>query len=302
MRRRVIQIADSTQLVSLPRKWAQAHGIKKGDELEVAEQGNRVIVSVDKTPQTESIEIDLSNLELMSKRIVAALYKAGYDEIKLKFSKPQELRNVQEVIKDSCIGFEIVEQGNQYIVARKISDAINDEFDSVLRRCFLFLISLTKDGLTAIKKDDVDALNNIILMDSNLNKFSDFCRRILNKQGHPKYKRIAPVYYIVEELEKIGDEYKEIHLLAVSHKIKPTKELLKVYEDLNSFLELFYETFYKFSLIKINELSVRKKSINEQISAILEKKDIKNMPAIHRLTNIADKIFNMNGALIASLM
>ena len=72
MRRKVIQIADSTQLVSLPRKWAQNYGIKKGDELEVTEHGNRVMISVDKNPQTESIEIDLSNLELMSKRIVAA--------------------------------------------------------------------------------------------------------------------------------------------------------------------------------------------------------------------------------------
>jgi len=42
MKRRVIQIADSTQLVSLSRKWAIQRGIKKGDELEVKEEGNRV--------------------------------------------------------------------------------------------------------------------------------------------------------------------------------------------------------------------------------------------------------------------
>ena len=33
MKRRVIQIGNSTQLISLPRKWAQQFGVKKGDEI-----------------------------------------------------------------------------------------------------------------------------------------------------------------------------------------------------------------------------------------------------------------------------
>ena len=45
MKRKVIQIADSTQLISLPRKWALKYGIKKGDELDVEEQGSNVLVS-----------------------------------------------------------------------------------------------------------------------------------------------------------------------------------------------------------------------------------------------------------------
>ena len=45
MKRKVIQIADSTQLISLPRKWAQKFNIKKGDELEVEEHDNKIVVS-----------------------------------------------------------------------------------------------------------------------------------------------------------------------------------------------------------------------------------------------------------------
>ena len=33
MKRKVIQIANSTQLISLPRKWSQKYGVKKGDEI-----------------------------------------------------------------------------------------------------------------------------------------------------------------------------------------------------------------------------------------------------------------------------
>ena len=48
MGRKVIQIADSTQLISLPRKWALQHGIKKGDELEVEEKGRKIVISTEK--------------------------------------------------------------------------------------------------------------------------------------------------------------------------------------------------------------------------------------------------------------
>ena len=45
MKRKVIQIAESTQLVSLPRKWALKYGVKKGDEVDVLEEGNKIVVS-----------------------------------------------------------------------------------------------------------------------------------------------------------------------------------------------------------------------------------------------------------------
>ena len=47
MKRRVIQIAESTQLVSLPRKWAKKYNIKKGDELEVEIEGSSVRITTD---------------------------------------------------------------------------------------------------------------------------------------------------------------------------------------------------------------------------------------------------------------
>ena len=54
MKRKVIQIADSTQLVSLPRKWTIKNGIKKGDELEIVEKGPKLIVHASGSEESES--------------------------------------------------------------------------------------------------------------------------------------------------------------------------------------------------------------------------------------------------------
>jgi len=86
MKRKVIQIAGSTQLVSLPRKWSIEHNLMKGDELEVEEEGNTLLVSTGKAVDSGSVEVDVSSLDRDSLMfLIRALYKNGYDEIILNF-------------------------------------------------------------------------------------------------------------------------------------------------------------------------------------------------------------------------
>ena len=83
IKRRVIQIANSTQLISLPRKWSLKYGVKKGDELEIEENGSKLTVSTEKVFQVEKIELSIDDLDPMILRSVTALYKRGVDEIKI---------------------------------------------------------------------------------------------------------------------------------------------------------------------------------------------------------------------------
>src|SRR3989338_9839204 len=86
MKRSVIQIANSTQLISLPRKWSQKYNIQKGDELEIEEQGNRLNVSINKGIELLSKEIDVTGLDRTTiLYYLQSLYRMGYDEIHVKF-------------------------------------------------------------------------------------------------------------------------------------------------------------------------------------------------------------------------
>jgi bifunctional DNA-binding transcriptional regulator/antitoxin component of YhaV-PrlF toxin-antitoxin module len=75
MKRKVIQIAQSTQLISLPRKWAKKFGIKKGDELEVEEKGSSVTVSTSKDIEAEKVTIKFDETKKFLKRPLSTLYK-----------------------------------------------------------------------------------------------------------------------------------------------------------------------------------------------------------------------------------
>jgi len=302
IKRKVIQIANSTQLISLPRKWAQKYSIKKGDELDIEEEGSSLKVSVDKGLQVEKVEVDVSGIGVMAKRVIAALYKSGYDEVHVKFSTTEELKYVQEVLKETCIGFEITSQEKNSLTAKAISSAVYSEFDSILRRSFLFLSSMIRESLEAIKKQDTTSLNNTILMDDNLDKFTDFCRRILNKKGYPTFRKTPPVYYIVEELEKIGDECKDICELLVKNPVKINKDTIAVYSEIAEFFDFFHELFYKFELAKVTVFEKKKDDLNKKIGLLLDKSGRDEVKVLLHLSILVDKIFNLNGALMAAAL
>ena len=49
---------------------------------------------------------------------------------------------------------------------------------------------------------------NIAFLEEANNRFTTTCRRLLNKKGYKEYKKLGPLYYMIEELENIADQYK----------------------------------------------------------------------------------------------
>jgi len=210
IRRKVIQIANSTQLVSLPRKWSLKYNIQKGDELEVEEQGSNILITTDKEKPSSKTEINFKGRDSdLIHRALSSQYRAGYDEIKIFFEKPLELEMIQNTKNEELIGFEIVEEGRNYLTLKRVSNIEYSEFDPMLRRSFVFLLSVADECLEALKSNDVDGLKNLVFRDKTINKLTNYCRRSLNKK-EIRFKHIGPAYVIIEMLEKIGDGYRDI--------------------------------------------------------------------------------------------
>ncbi len=302
MKRKVIQLAGKTFVVSLPIAWAKKYGVKKGEEVEVEENGAKLIINTSKEIEVEKKHINISGMTEMLGRVVGALYKAGYDEIELEFSTSQEFSTIQKVLNRTCIGFEIVRQREKTITTREISKLDSEQFEIVLRRLFLFLLTSADDSLNAVAKLDDELLKNIVLRDDNLNRFADFCRRVLNKTGHPKFQRTAPVYFIVEQLEKIGDSYKDLANFLIENKVKAGNETLKLYQRVNSLLRDFYELFYSFDLLKFDEFGKKRKVLVADIAKQMKKVKKEELIILSYLNTVVNQIFDMNGPLLTAFL
>lgn len=299
MKRKVIQIGNSTQLISIPRSWGKRFNIKRGEELEVEEENHRLIVSTDRAVAHPATELDISTLGIMIPRCIYALYKRGVDEIRLTFDNPSLIKQVQESIQKETVGFEIIEQGKNYCIIKNVSGQF-EEFEPILRRTFLLLLSMSEDTLASLEKKDYEHLHTVAYLEEANNRFTTACRRFLNRQAYKESSKIGPLYYIIEDLEKLADEYKYLCMYFYDRKNEKetgiSKKTLEIFRQVHTLLRDFYEIFYKFDAQKIAVIAVaRKKQVSSIISALENAETKYDRVTLHHLLTITQKIFNYVG-------
>ena len=160
-------------------------------------------------------------------------------------------------------------------------------------------MTMADESLKAAREKDKEWLNTIIFMDKDVNKYADFCRRILNKRGYAEFKRTPPVYFIAEQLEKIGDGYRDICKYFLQGKTLG-KEGEVLFESVNGFFREFYDIYYKFELKRIDQLVLKRRELKERLERAFGKSAKDELMILFQLYMVLDNVFDMNGPLMAA--
>lgn len=303
MKRKVIQIAGSTQLVSIPRKWALRYGVSKGDELEVLEQANRIIISTDKDLATSNISIDTRKLNLnVVKWLLVSLYKGGYDEVELIFEEPEIIHQIQSLMGE-LLGFVVIEQTKNKCVIRNISKGVEEEFDHTFRRNFLVVLSLAKNTFEMLRDGHYKNLADVARLEKTNNQLTAFCHRILNKRGFKDLRKTSYMYVIIKLLEGAADKYREICNYVSDQKrkkYKPSREIIGFFEDVNRMLDTYYQLFYNFDDSKIVAISASKKELTVQALKMMKGADADNIFMLFNLVGVVENIGESMGSYLGT--
>ncbi len=297
MKRKVIQLAGKTLVVSLPIEWAKKYNVKKGDEINILDEKNKLVITPETTRQeTKKIVFDVSKVGYFDRNYISYLYQIGYDEIEIVFNNPSDIHVMKEQLPQ-LLGFEIISQGKNGCTIKSISEPLSDEFDNILRRTFLLLLELSSSAIEAIKKVDVEALKHAIDLEETNNKFTDFLKRIINKGGYKDYKNTTFMYSIVRDLEKIADYYKYIYKIIKEEKKKVllSNETLALFEDIDKYLRLFYELFYKFDKEKATKFHKDKDLILAKANDLIKKKSDFERLILYNLIGLCRTTFELYG-------
>ncbi len=255
----------STLTLSLPAGWVKKFNIKKGDELNLEERGNELEISTEKDICPERKQVDIENFKRLGKTYISASYRQGHDEIEVHYNDPDYIKTIQELISKEMIGFEIIKQTKNNCVIKDLTGHTKDEFNIALRRIWLLIIDLSKEVINAFQKNDADLLRNIRTMDYSINKFSNYCLRILIKKNIDCKK--SPLYYhLIKNLEEIADKYKDLCRQYLDYGLKSNKNLTANLIKINEYLNETYELFYKYEKSKIEDLFKKTKLTYENIS------------------------------------
>lgn len=303
MKRKVIQLAGKTLVVSLPSKWTRRYGVCKGDEVEVEERGRQIVLSTDSESENERISIDVSGLddEVVRRWLLPSLHKSGYDEIEIKYDNDSFLKTIQETISNTFIGFAVVEQTRTRCVIRIVAREQEKEFDTLLRRAFLVTKSLGESIADYLRDGRLKELKDLLSLEQTNNQLTNFCERILNKKGHREFRKTCFAYVVAWNLEKICDDYKAICNF-LSRPENSSAELDSVIEMLcrcNAFFAAYYELFYKFRISELKRLNDERKKIDGEFERLIKESDRDEAFVFAILQNFVVKISDFSASYIA---
>ncbi len=275
--RKLMQHGASSLTIALPSKWIKNHSLKKGDTLYTEAEGNKVIFTTAKTKKLEKTTINITQLDRTSILLcIQSLYRFGYNEIEILFEKQtaihyrrQKQISISSIIHEivnRCVGAEVIEQTEKRILIKTITKDTEEDFTVILRRVFLLMNETADTLLNGIKKNDKIALATIEEMHDNINKFVNYCLRLLNKYGYPDVKKTCLYYHSIASIDKIIDilKYNARDLLKSN---KPFhKESIHILEQITKSMRLYYQLFYQFNELTIHELSKKRDEIKLQIA------------------------------------
>ncbi|MDD4353277.1 MAG: hypothetical protein PHN56_02345 [Candidatus Nanoarchaeia archaeon] len=285
MKRTLIKHGDSSLTVTLPQKWIQENGLIKGNEVNVENFNKDLLISIYKGEKLEKkLNIDISGLEKSIRKIIGAAYKTGYNQVKILFSNPEELLKSQEMIREQLLGFSIIEQTKNHLIIKNIGLETGEDFGKILRRYFHLLTFMCSECKEAAKTNDSNWLKTTKVMEIEIDKTADYLRRLINKGYNTNYSLPGPLYTIIEQYEKIGDQLSELCDFLIK---KPaSKNEIVLLNDFDKKLRDYVELFYNFNYKRYNELL--------EIPKITETADLSQY-----IKMMFQTLINTNGPIIA---
>lgn len=286
-------MGGSTFVVSLPSEWVRKYGILKGDELEVEESGSQVVVKTEKKQVDTLRTYDFSSFSSLLSRAVGAIYKAGYDEVKIIFRDQQQLEQIEKTLSRTCVGFEIVRQEKNFVIVKCIAPENPEEFDVSFRKMFFTLRMMFEALEEGFRTQNQHTFSSVIEKDDNANRSADFCRRILNRHTQ-SFADVHLYYYLVEELERLGDLNKKLASYALHNETPKDLEIVSLIHELLQYFQTFEQLFYDFSFEKVESFGVQHSHLQGRISG-LKKKD---STVQFFIWSMIETIFDMNGVVL----
>ncbi len=310
-KRKVIQIANSTQMISLPRPWALSHNIKKGDELFIETSPDKLVVYADSiNREKKEISIDVSDLDRTSLILaVRSMYRRGFDKIIVNYSNqttphyrtgqnPNRLSIIVAEV-NMLIGCEIVESNEKQCIVKNMSQEDPAELEPTIKRIFMMLSDAAHDFVTGIKKNDTPLLESIEEKHDTITKFISYALRILNLRGLPTNFSTSVTYHLISTQDIVIDSLKyTTKKILLKHPSPFSKYFIKVIELIEKNIEIFKKLFFKFSMATVAELNKNRDEFLKMLDD-LKFKDESELTLLNRLESIPLAHFNIVESVIS---
>ena len=247
--RKIQKTGASTMTVSLPKRWVEQQGLRRGDPLEVEmlRDGSISLSSVlnerdERRKKTVYVNKDEMGSHLMRKLIAA--YLAGYDIIEVRSQERLDFELKREVKEFSklVIGPEVIDETSNSLVLHDLSDPAELPQRKCVRRMHLLVNSMHKDAITSFNEKDQDLAKDVIDRDLDVDRLYLMVvkqynlilkdRKISEKIGVDVFEGMN-LMLVARLIERIGDHAEKIARTSLLHREKGSRAIVKELQELS---------------------------------------------------------------------
>jgi phosphate uptake regulator len=182
--RKIQKTGGSTYVVSLPKRWIQASGLKKGDQVALSVTGDGTLTVDPHIPReseklVKRVEVTQATDPRTLLRQLVGSYVTGYDviEIRSKGRIPFELRRTVQDFSRRVIGPEIVEESSNLVVLQDVADHADLDMRKVVRRMHLMAKNMLEESVRAVKELDKGMADEVVSRDDEVDRLHWFVEK-----------------------------------------------------------------------------------------------------------------------------
>ncbi len=211
VRRKLIKQGDNALTLTVPAKWTSLNSLKAGDEVEVIEEDNQIILQkVGTKHKIKQISITLKTDSFQASRsIIGGLYRGGYDEIMVKFDDYSALKTLQKVI-ENLYGLEIVDISKNSCLIKSLYQEEITKLSSHIKKMIYNIKTIKEVLMDDFNKNSFNSGEEILQLRNNVLKQRDLIARVINKQRLLDNQNF-PFYLIAFNLWQIAKNYRYMY-------------------------------------------------------------------------------------------
>ncbi|MFA6461064.1 MAG: AbrB/MazE/SpoVT family DNA-binding domain-containing protein [Candidatus Woesearchaeota archaeon] len=264
MKRKVTKMGNSSLVVTLPNSWVKENKVEKGDELNVEAIEKNLIISTTNIRKKDSlIQVDVSTFSNRTiQNILNYAYRSGYCTIKLKFKEERQFNQIVEVVRNTLLGFELIEERNNICTIQNVAEPSPDHVEVMIRKAFLMMKQLGELVLNEPQSELGKSLSRVKSTRETIDNLTNFIRREIISINYGGKERSYFLWSIISELSLAAHAYCYFYQ---QKKTNESEKLKKLLMKNNTMLELLYNTFYNHNYATIDKIYQLREEIETEI-------------------------------------
>jgi len=276
MKRKLVKQGSATMMISLPTKWIKENKLEKGDEIDLEEEGSRLIISKDTQKTKKEIIIDITVPHPAAIRVmITNAYRSDYNKIKVTYKEPKTYEIIKQLLDEQLFGYEILEKEKDFCIIENIASLEENQFDNIFSK----LIMNIEDSFDHVEqlingeKPDFEKTQN------KTKEFDNLCRRIIAREDKNKSE------VRLDFNSELIHAQRELYLLMVymtKNKTKFDKSEIELLRNVRKSFNMIKEAYQKKSVEILEKLIEFEQQEYKNSYKLLEKT---NPIIVHHLMN-----------------